>query len=314
LNRPNPAAPFQANRRYYYRVRYRWPGKSPTARAASGVSRPQRPEGQSFAFTITADPHLDEVTSQALFSLAMANIGADNADFNVDLGDILMTDKMATILPGLPINYGLIEYRAVTLRNNFADFAHSSPFFFTLGNHESEYRYVYDADKSATKDNNLLSWDLISRKRYFPIPAADGAFYSGSAETLLVAGRKEPLLNYYAWEWGDALFVVLDPYNNTVSNPNQTPADNWRWSLGKAQYDWLKATLQNSRARFKFSSPPPGRRGRFGPRWRRGCRSLRMGRQERRRHGRFCGEAGGLGPADSPTAARQQGHRRLPWP
>jgi phosphodiesterase/alkaline phosphatase D-like protein len=68
----------------------------------------------------------------------------------------------------------------------------------------------------------------------------------------LIAGKNELLENYYAWEWGDALFVVLDPFNNTLTNPNSAPADNWRWSLGKQQYDWLKATLQNSRASYKF--------------------------------------------------------------
>jgi len=163
-----------------------------------------------------------------------------------------MTDKMPTILPGLTVNYGLIEFRAVTLRNNFAEFCHSVPFMFTLGNHEAEYRYVYDADRSAAKDNNLASWDIIARKRYFAIPVPDGAFYTGSAETRFVFGKDELLENYYAWEWGDALFVVLDPYNNTLSNPNANPADNWRWSLGKAQYDWLKTTLQSSRAKYKF--------------------------------------------------------------
>ena len=28
--------------------------------------------------------------------------------------------------------------------------------------------------------------------------------------------KDELLENYYAWEWGDALFVVLDPFGNTV--------------------------------------------------------------------------------------------------
>ena len=252
LQSSNPAAPFQANRRYFYRVRYRAPGE-PVFRARGERSfQTARPRGTPFTFTITADPHLDEITSQPLFTLAMRNIGADNPDFNVDLGDIFMTDKMPTILPGLTVNYGLIEFRAVTLRNNFAEFCHSVPFMFTLGNHEAEYRYVYDADRSAAKDNNLASWDIIARKRYFAIPVPDGAFYSGSAETRLVFGKNELLENYYAWEWGDALFVVLDPYNNTLSNPNANPADNWRWSLGKAQYDWLKTTLQSSRAKYKF--------------------------------------------------------------
>ncbi|MCX6951180.1 MAG: hypothetical protein NTV51_03210, partial [Verrucomicrobia bacterium] len=151
----NPAAPILANRRYFYRVRYRAPGESAFRARGERSFQTARPRGTSFTFTLTADPHLDEVTSQALFTLAMKNIAADNPDFHVDLGDILMTDKMATILPGLPINYGLIEFRAVTLRNHFAEFCHSVPFCFTLGNHEAEYRYLYDADRSATKDNIL---------------------------------------------------------------------------------------------------------------------------------------------------------------
>ncbi len=239
------------NRRYFYRVRHRAPGETEFRARGERSFVTQRPRGQSFTFSITADPHLDEVTSPPLFSLAMRNILADGPDFNVDLGDILMSDKLATILPGLQINYGLVEFRALALRNSFAEACHSVPFFFTLGNHEAEYRYVYDADRSAAKDNNVASWNLIARKRYFPTPVPD-AFFTGSRETRAISGRNELLENYYAWEWGDALFVVLDPFNNTLTNPNSNPPDNWRWSLGKTQYDWLKATLQGSRAKYKF--------------------------------------------------------------
>jgi len=251
IQSPNAAAPLAANQRYFYRVRYRAPGEAVFRSRGERSFRTARPKGQSFTFTITADPHLDELTSQPLFTLAMRNIAADSPDFNVDLGDIFMSDKLATILPGLTVNYGLIEYRAVTLRNNYAEFCHSVPFMFTLGNHEAEYRYVYDADRSAAKDQNVASWNLIARKYYFPTPVTD-AFYTASTETRLIAGKNELLENYYAWEWGDALFVVLDPFNNTLTNPNSAPADNWRWSLGRQQYDWLKATLQNSRAGYKF--------------------------------------------------------------
>ncbi|MBL9209508.1 MAG: metallophosphoesterase [Opitutaceae bacterium] len=251
IEAPSGQTPLLPNQRVFYRVRYRAPGE-PEFRARGERSfTTARPRGQAFTFTITADPHLDEVTSPALFTLAMRNIAADNPDFNVDLGDIFMSDKMATILPGLAVNYGLIEFRALTLRNHFAEFCHSVPFFFTLGNHEAEYRYVYDADRTTAKNSNLASWNLLARKAYFPTPVP-GPFYTGSTETRTIEGRSEQLENYYAWEWGDALFVVLDPFNNTLTNPNANPADNWRWSLGKAQYDWLKATLQGSRARYKF--------------------------------------------------------------
>jgi hypothetical protein len=55
--------------------------------------------------------------------------------------------------------------------------------------------------------------------------------------------------DYYAWEWGDALLVVLDAYRfYTVS----AKPGKWDWTIGKPQYDWLKSTLEKSSAKFRF--------------------------------------------------------------
>jgi hypothetical protein len=84
------------------------------------------------------------------------------------------------------------------------------------------------------------------RKRYFPNPFPDG-FYSGNELRGPFTGLLE---NYYAWEWGDALFIVLDPFCYT---PRQHGGDdNWKWTLGSIQYQWLMRTLEQSRAAFKF--------------------------------------------------------------
>jgi hypothetical protein len=72
------------------------------------------------------------------------------------------------------------------------------------------------------------------------------AFYSGSATSEPYVGVRD---GYYAWEWGDALFVVLDPYWYTAANPNR---DYWNFTLGAEQYAWLTRTLRGSSARFKF--------------------------------------------------------------
>ena len=74
--------------------------------------------------------------------------------------------------------------------------------------------------------------------------------------------RSQLLEDYYAWEWGDALFVCLDPYWYTTTKPFvETTAggqeyarsgDRLDWTLGKDQFDWLKATLQGSEAKYKF--------------------------------------------------------------
>jgi hypothetical protein len=70
--------------------------------------------------------------------------------------------------------------------------------------------------------------------------------------------------DYYAWTWGDALFVVLDPFQYTMDKPYGTvtgsgedddetvSGDQWNWTLGLQQFNWFKQTLQNSNARFKF--------------------------------------------------------------
>ena len=67
--------------------------------------------------------------------------------------------------------------------------------------------------------------------------------------------------SYYSWEWGDALFVVLDPFWNTTSRPHGVGAgsdpgsgsgDRWDWTFGQTQYDWLESTLSASNAPYKF--------------------------------------------------------------
>ena len=54
--------------------------------------------------------------------------------------------------------------------------------------------------------------------------------------------------NYYAWEWGDALFVVLVPYWPTKNRGK----DPWNRTLGTEQYQWLTQTLEQSTASCKF--------------------------------------------------------------
>jgi hypothetical protein len=55
--------------------------------------------------------------------------------------------------------------------------------------------------------------------------------------------------SWYAWHWGDALFVVLDPYWNS---PAQSSKDGWNLTLGERQYQWLSKTLANSQAKYKM--------------------------------------------------------------
>ena len=246
----------QRDTKYYYRLRYRTPGSTYFLARGQRTFRTAPPRGTAFAFTVTADPHLDVNTDPALLARTMQNIAADQPDLHIDLGDIFMTDKMADAANILPVygggvlpNEARVKTRASIFRTFFEQACHSTPYFYVLGNHEAEYGYAFNA--AADKQNNIPAWNLKARKLYYPTPVPS-EFYSGNPTPMNYPGGTLGLLeNYYAWEWGDALFIVLDPFWNTMSNPNQNE-DAWQWSLGRSQYDWLKATLQNSSAAYRF--------------------------------------------------------------
>jgi arylsulfatase A-like enzyme len=248
----------QPDTEYYYRVRHRNTTDAFYSARGERSFHTARPRGTTFTFTVTADPHLDVNSDHQLFWRAMQNIAMDNPDLHIDLGDIFMTDKLSlTDGTGIPaIWYGSqaptlqrVIDRGIFFRNQFERCCHSIPFFFTLGNHEAEYGYLFIA--ATDKQNNIPAWDLRTRKAFYPTPVPD-TFYAGNATPMDYTGGTLGLLeDYYAFEWGEALFIVLDPFWNTLANPNTTN-DAWSWSLGQTQYNWLRDTLKNSSARYKF--------------------------------------------------------------
>lgn len=247
----------QPNTEYYYRFRHRDTTATTFKTRGERSFHTARPRGTPFVFTITADPHLDVNSDLPLFIRAMDNIAADSPDIHIDLGDIFMTDKLADGVTGVPpqffggltLNQSRLNDRALFFRNQFERVCHSVPFFYTQGNHEAEYGYTFNA--AADKQNNIPAWNLKARKAFYPTPVPN-SFYTGNATPKDYTGGTLGLLeNYYAYEWGDALFITLDPFWNTTTNPNSAD-DAWQWTLGKPQYDWLKITLQNSSAKYKF--------------------------------------------------------------
>ena len=101
---------------------------------------------------------------------------------------------------------------------------------------------------------NVAVWATNARKLIYPLPAPDD-FYGGNETIHPWIDFRE---NYYAWEWANALFVVLDPFWYTTQKPHEWPegepgtGDNWDWTLGQTQYEWLRDTLENSSVDFKF--------------------------------------------------------------
>ena len=200
----------------------------------NGAFHTGRPPGAPFVFTIQADSHLDGNCDPTLYAATLANARADKPDFHIDLGDTFMTEKHASR------DTAFRQYLAQ--RYYFGQLCQSAPLFLVLGNHDGEN----PRGRDGTAGDSLAAWANTTRKRYFPNPVPDG-FYIGNATERADAGL---LQDYYGWTWGDALFVVLDPYG--FKQPQRGRNDNWKRTLGPEQYQWLKGTLEKSRATFKF--------------------------------------------------------------
>lgn len=221
-----------SNTKYYYRTRYRINGSTTAFLIGQEHTfHSPRPRGNSFTFAIEADPHLDTNSNPAAFTLTLQNILSKNPDFMIDLGDIFMSEK-------LPVKtQEEITKRHVLYRPYFNEVCHSVPLYLVLGNHEGELGWMIDG-----KATSLPVLTTNTRKLYYPNPSPN-SFYSGDTKMENYIGLRE---SYYAWEWGDALFVVLDPYWYTLTKPG------WGWTLGADQYNWFKNVLTSSKAKFKF--------------------------------------------------------------
>lgn len=220
----------------WYRIRYRASGSSTFSAANEQSFRTPRATGSAFSFAVEADPHVDVdgKMQPALFAAALANVRAERPDFLVDLGDTFLGDKFATSEAELTTQYA-------NVRNDFGIIGPSVPLFLVNGNHEGEVGWRVAGSKAS-----LATWAATERTTYYPLPKV-GSVTGGAAATAASSGPG----NYYAWEWGDALFLVLDPYSLIVTDPKQS-GDAWDWTLGDAQYAWLARTLATSTARYRF--------------------------------------------------------------
>ena len=222
----------QADTKYFCQFHSRLAGAAQFNASPEFSFHTARPAGSSFTFTMTADVHLDEHTSAQVYEQSLANIRAEAPDFNIDLGNLFMTDKHAT----------RDEAARQYLAQRFYLGQLGWPLFLALGVHDGESSRYDDGSLG-----NLADWSNALRKKYFPNPVPDD-FFTGDVTPKSPSGLLE---NYYAWTWGDALFVVLDPYRYSLRQRGGA-SDGWAWSLGREQYDWLAKTLAGSHAKFKF--------------------------------------------------------------
>ena len=223
---------------YYYRLRHRLSAEIDFSAGIASAFHTQRAPGSAYTFTIQADSHRDNNVSDDIYRQTLSNAAGDKPDFHIDLGDTVMGDKWAK-------NYQDLAKRYAEERSFFNILCGSAPLFMANGNHEGENGWQYKG-----QEDSLAVWATNSRKLYYPTPEP-GSFYSQSTNEEQFVGLRQ---SYYAWEWGDALFVILDPFWNTraANSPSRHTPAAWDWTLGKEQYDWLRTTLQKSPSKFKF--------------------------------------------------------------
>jgi phosphodiesterase/alkaline phosphatase D-like protein len=235
----------QPGTRYFYRLQLTG---ATTGYSAEGSFRTAARPGQAFRFGIQGDSHPERERTQfdaSLYTRTLTAAAADSLDFYVMLGDDFSIDTFDPTT----ITATQVRSRYTLQRPYLGLIGAMSPVFLVNGNHEQAARYLLDGTP-----NNPAVWAQNARNSLYSEPAPD-AFYGGNTEVVPNIGL---LRNYYAFTWGDALFVMIDPYWGSpvcVDNPffgGDKRSDLWTVTHGDAQYQWLKTTLERSTAKYKF--------------------------------------------------------------
>jgi phosphodiesterase/alkaline phosphatase D-like protein len=231
----------QPDTRYFYRLRY----NSAAGPEHSFIT--QRLPGSTFTFDLIGDSHPERVKKQFnanLYVRTLTSVASDHPDFFFTIGDDFSVDTLKNV------NLETVTQVYVDQRQWLGLI--ESPVFLVNGNHEQAALANYDG----TPDN-VAVWAQNARNAYYPQPAPDD-FYTGDIEPL---DHIDLLRDYYSFSWGDALFVVIDPYwhssepvDNTYNagHSGKNNRDLWNITFGEEQYQWFCQTLESSNAKYKF--------------------------------------------------------------
>jgi hypothetical protein len=248
----------QPNTQYFYRLNVRKPGETNFSGRPEGRFHTQRAAGSTFAFAIQGDSHPErpQMSEPNLYARTLLSAAAGRPDFYICMGDDFSVE------PVQEVSFDSVAQRYRLQRPFLGLVAQSAPVFLVNGNHEQaslfNFRQTDERYAVAVHAQN-------ARNQFYPTPAPD-RFYSGDTESLPAIGLRK---DYCAWTWGDALFVILDNYWHSPAQvdsgfhedgsgvgKNSRAAgrqrDWWGLTLGNAQYQWFKRTLEQSKAKYKF--------------------------------------------------------------
>lgn len=252
-----PLTGLTANTRYFYRVGTRKPGAGEFKPAAEGKLHTQRKAGSSFTFCVQGDSHPERpfMSDPALYARTLQHAAKSDPDLYFCMGDDFSVDKVRKVdAESLTAPY-LLQRPFLGLAAN------SASLYLVNGNHEQASLFNYN---QSDERHEVAVGVQTARNTFFPMPATDG-IYSGNPAEVKGIGL---LRDYFAWTWGDALFVVLDNYWHSPAlvdsgfqggkdkdgkkGEEKKNRDMWGVTLGDEQYHWFRKTLEGSKARYKF--------------------------------------------------------------
>ncbi len=274
----------QADSRYFYRIGYGDPSASDYRAGQEHSFHTQRARGSTFTFGVQGDSHPERAAGMSrtgrsmyhpdLYVRTMELVASARPDLYFMLGDDFnISGRVANFFQGdkSALTQQIVDDVYLDQRRFLGIMANSTALFSVIGNHEEARRNLL-----GTKLHDVPIYAGRARIRMLPSPAPDD-FYSGNGEPVDGIGL---LRDYYAFTWGDALFVAINPYwhspvavnpagqgangMGTLATPpwNELeeewleltlPAeDRWEATMGDAQYHWLAQTLEESDSRFKF--------------------------------------------------------------
>jgi 3',5'-cyclic AMP phosphodiesterase CpdA len=227
--------------RYEYRIIVEEDGEEAPLYSGSVVT--QREAGESFSFALLTDTHIPprevragdlataDFQEQTLLEVA-AEIGPQNPDFIVNLGDMLDFHLFGFNDPPPDGSWTRLAY--LNYRRLFADTLGNAAHFAVIGNWDGENGSYAPDEIERSREQRLL---------YVPGPRPDTYPEGGNDDE-----------DYYAFTWGDALFIVLNvmtytPTEHLLGTDPGVPDD---WTLGEPQLAFLRETLEAATSKWRF--------------------------------------------------------------
>lgn len=226
--------------RYEYRVLLKLSPEDSLREVAAGSFRTQRLGPASYTAVLMTDPHTGSFPPGSepvrVLDQVVQNAVAAKPEFVLDLGDNVAWAGSREF-PQKDAAGATAAY--AQYRRQIGPLSRQAPFFSVIGN------WVGECGKFP--DKNI---QIAARVRQALLPNPNHLTYpQGGSE------RED----YYAFSWGDALYVILNVQTySKPSQPDHLPnlmSDVNRiedWTLGDKQMAWFETTLRKATERFRF--------------------------------------------------------------